>query len=188
MTSTAMTSTATKKSPFDLTGRTALVPGGNQGLGRAFAFGLAEAGATVAISGRSAERNDKVVAEAAADGRRFQPITADITSAADVARMTAEAIGALGHIDILDNNAGTSSPGLMITGPVTIRGRARVLCDDFRSELQSVLVTQKRRSSGHFSTYWLWRRYPISMSQQPGTRSSSAAGWTRATSKASTRA
>jgi NAD(P)-dependent dehydrogenase (short-subunit alcohol dehydrogenase family) len=49
----------TKKSPFDLTGRTALVTGGNQGRGRAFAFGLAEAGATMAIAGRSAGRNDK---------------------------------------------------------------------------------------------------------------------------------
>jgi NAD(P)-dependent dehydrogenase (short-subunit alcohol dehydrogenase family) len=95
------------RSPFDLTGRTALVTGGNQGLGRAFAFGLAEAGATVAISGRSAERNGKVTAEAASAGHTMHPITADITSQADVERMTAEAIAALGHIDILVNNAGT---------------------------------------------------------------------------------
>ena len=72
------------RSPFDLTGRTALVTGGNQGLGRAFAFGLAEAGATVAISGRSAERNEKVVAEAASAGHTMYPITADITDSADV--------------------------------------------------------------------------------------------------------
>ena len=101
----------TKRSPFDLTGRTALVTGGNQGLGRAFAFGLAEAGATVAIAGRSAERNDKVVAEAATEGHTFHPITADITSSADVARMTAEAVAALGQIDILVNNAGTCYHG-----------------------------------------------------------------------------
>src|SRR5258705_10874460 len=87
----------TKRSPFDLTGRTALVTGGNQGLGRAFAFGLAEAGAQVAIAGRSAERNETVVTEAAAEGHRFHPITVDITSAADVDRMTGEAIEALGH-------------------------------------------------------------------------------------------
>ncbi|BBZ60443.1 SDR family NAD(P)-dependent oxidoreductase [Mycolicibacterium monacense] len=97
----------TQKNPFDLTGRTALVTGGNQGLGRAFAFGLAQAGATVAISGRSAERNAKVVEEAAAEGFALHPITADITRQDDVDRMTAEAISALGHLDILVNNAGT---------------------------------------------------------------------------------
>jgi NAD(P)-dependent dehydrogenase (short-subunit alcohol dehydrogenase family) len=48
--------------PFDLTGKTALVTGGNQGLGSAFALGLAAAGAKVAISGRRREAN-----EAAAD-------------------------------------------------------------------------------------------------------------------------
>ncbi|HEY5320594.1 MAG TPA: SDR family NAD(P)-dependent oxidoreductase, partial [Galbitalea sp.] len=51
-------------SPFSLEGKTAIVTGGNQGLGKAFAFGLAGAGAKVAIAGRSAERNAAVVAEA----------------------------------------------------------------------------------------------------------------------------
>jgi NAD(P)-dependent dehydrogenase (short-subunit alcohol dehydrogenase family) len=95
------------KSPFDLTGRTALVTGGNQGLGKAFAFGLAAAGARVAFSGRNAERNEKVVAEAAGAGYEFTAITADITKQSDVERMTAEAIEQLGHLDILVNNAGT---------------------------------------------------------------------------------
>ena len=93
--------------PFDLTGRTAIVTGGNQGLGRAFAFGLAAAGARVAIAGRSAERNEKVLAEAATAGYEFTSITADITRRPDIERMTAEAIDALGHVDILVNNAGT---------------------------------------------------------------------------------
>ncbi len=84
-------------SPFDLTGRTALVTGGNQGLGRAFAFGLAEAGARVAIVGRSAERNARVAAEAADAGHDFVTITADITDGAQVARMTEEAMTALGR-------------------------------------------------------------------------------------------
>ncbi|CCQ15559.1 Short-chain dehydrogenase/reductase SDR [Rhodococcus sp. AW25M09] len=93
--------------PFDLTGRTAIVTGGNQGLGRAFAFGLAAAGARVAIAGRNTERNDSVVAEAAAAGYEFTAITADITRRDDIDRMTAEAVHALGHVDILVNNAGT---------------------------------------------------------------------------------
>ncbi|AOW94055.1 3-oxoacyl-ACP reductase [Rhodococcus sp. WMMA185] len=98
--------TAATRTPFDLTGRTALVTGGNQGLGRAFALGLADAGARVAIAGRNTERNKEVVTEAASKGYEFAPITADVTSRADVDRMTGEAIDALGHIDILVNNAG----------------------------------------------------------------------------------
>lgn len=99
------------RSPFDLAGRTALVTGGNQGLGKAFALGLAQAGARVAFAGRNAERNEKATAEAAAAGHILHPITADITRAGDVDRMTAAAITALGHIDILVNNAGACHHG-----------------------------------------------------------------------------
>jgi NAD(P)-dependent dehydrogenase (short-subunit alcohol dehydrogenase family) len=94
-------------SPFSLQGKTAIVTGGNQGLGKAFAFGLAEAGARVAIVGRSADRNEQVAAEAAAAGHEFVTITADITDDAQVARMTEEALAAFGAIDVLVNNAGT---------------------------------------------------------------------------------
>ncbi|KQR37676.1 3-oxoacyl-ACP reductase [Microbacterium sp. Leaf159] len=98
----------TMTSPFDLTGRTAVVTGGNQGLGKAFAFGLAEAGARVAIVGRSAERNALVADEAAAAGHEFVTIAADITDDAQVSRMTQEALDGLGgRIDVLVNNAGT---------------------------------------------------------------------------------
>ena len=94
-------------SPFSLHGKTVLVTGGNQGLGKAFAFGLAEAGASVAIAGRSAERNAAVVDEAREAGHTFVPITADITDDAQVTEMTATAIDELGGLDILVNNAGT---------------------------------------------------------------------------------
>lgn len=93
--------------PFDLTGRTALVTGGNQGLGKAFARGLAEAGASVVIAARNAERNRTVVDEFAAEGITVNAVTADITDATDIDRMVAETIDVVGRIDILVNNAGT---------------------------------------------------------------------------------
>jgi NAD(P)-dependent dehydrogenase (short-subunit alcohol dehydrogenase family) len=93
-------------SPFNLDGRTALVTGGNQGLGRAFAFGLAEAGASVAIAGRSEDRNSAAAGDAEDAGYQFVTITADITNDAQVQRMTAKALESLGRIDILVNNAG----------------------------------------------------------------------------------
>src|SRR5699024_6875326 len=93
--------------PFDLTGRTALVTGGNQGLGKAFARGLADAGASVVIAARNAERSHAVVEEFAADGLTLFAVTADITDTVDIDRMVTETIDAVGRIDILVNNAGT---------------------------------------------------------------------------------
>jgi NAD(P)-dependent dehydrogenase (short-subunit alcohol dehydrogenase family) len=94
--------------PFSLEGKTALVTGGNQGLGKAFAYGLAQAGARVAIAGRREEVNLAVVAEARAAGFEFVPITADITDDRQVEAMTGQALSAFdGRIDILVNNAGT---------------------------------------------------------------------------------
>ncbi|RZS68416.1 NAD(P)-dependent dehydrogenase (short-subunit alcohol dehydrogenase family) [Agromyces ramosus] len=93
-------------SPFSLEGKTALVTGGNQGLGRAFAFGLAEAGARVAIAGRSEPRNAAIVAEARGAGYEFLAITADITDDEQVTEMMGSAIDGLGRVDVLVNNAG----------------------------------------------------------------------------------
>ncbi|MFI6078743.1 SDR family NAD(P)-dependent oxidoreductase [Actinoplanes sp. NPDC051343] len=92
---------------FGLDGRTALVTGGNQGLGKAFATGLAQAGARVAICGRREDANLAAAAEAAAAGLEFVPITADITDDRQVEAMTQQALNAFdGRIDILVNNAG----------------------------------------------------------------------------------
>lgn len=93
---------------FSLEGLTAVVTGGNQGLGKAFALALAENGARVAIAARNAERNAQMVAEAREAGHEILAITADITDDAQVERMTREAIEGLGgRVDILVNNAGT---------------------------------------------------------------------------------
>ena len=91
---------------FSLGGRTALVTGGNRGLGEAFARGLAEAGASVMIASRDESLNATVVERMTADGLQVQSLVADITDDADVQRMTDETVSRLGSIDILVNNAG----------------------------------------------------------------------------------
>jgi NAD(P)-dependent dehydrogenase (short-subunit alcohol dehydrogenase family) len=95
-------------SPFSLDGRTALVTGGNQGLGRAFARGLADAGARVAICGRREEANRAAAAEAREQaGHDYVTLAADITDDAQLAAMVEEAVSALGgRVDVLVNNAG----------------------------------------------------------------------------------
>jgi NAD(P)-dependent dehydrogenase (short-subunit alcohol dehydrogenase family) len=93
---------------FRLTGRRALITGGNRGLGRAFALALAEAGADVAIAGRDLDRNAAVVAEIEARGRRGLAVEADITAPDDVRRLVADVTTEFGGIDVLVNNAGVA--------------------------------------------------------------------------------
>ena len=77
---------------FDLNGRVAVVTGGNRGIGRAMAVGLAEAGAAVLVAGRDAEKCAGAVAELEALGARAAPFIGDVTDA-DVLSDLAEAAG-----------------------------------------------------------------------------------------------
>ena len=97
---------------FGLGGRIALVTGGGKGLGKSMAVALAEAGADVALAGRTLATCQEAAAEiAAATGRRVKAFTVDVTRSADVTRMTAEVAEGLGPIDILVNNAGNNIRG-----------------------------------------------------------------------------
>ena len=90
-----------------LTNKTALVTGASRGIGKAIALSLAEAGADVAVNYRA--RGDEAQAVAAAIralGRRSVALGADVSDAAQVARMVAAVESTLGPVDILVNNAG----------------------------------------------------------------------------------
>lgn len=90
--------------PFDLTDRRALVTGANTGIGQAIAVALAQAGADVAVAGRSDA--GETLAAVAATGRKGVGIAADLSSIEPAGRVIAETVTALGGIDILVNNAG----------------------------------------------------------------------------------
>jgi 2-deoxy-D-gluconate 3-dehydrogenase len=91
---------------FDLSGRVALVTGGNGGIGRSIALGFAEAGASVAILGRNAEKNKKVLVELGSRGARGIAIQADIADDAQIEPAIARVEKELGAVGILVNNAG----------------------------------------------------------------------------------
>jgi NAD(P)-dependent dehydrogenase (short-subunit alcohol dehydrogenase family) len=93
---------------IDLVGRTALVTGGNRGLGEAMALALAGAGASVALVARDATRLHKVKAAIAESGGRAEFFTADVTNEQQVAMICEAVKEAFGPVDILINSAGTN--------------------------------------------------------------------------------
>jgi 2-deoxy-D-gluconate 3-dehydrogenase len=93
------------RSLFDLSGKTALVTGGNRGLGQAIAIGLAEAGADVAVACRSGQA-DETLAAIGERGRRGLALAADLSDVAVAAPLVERAAVELGRLDILVNNAG----------------------------------------------------------------------------------
>jgi 2-deoxy-D-gluconate 3-dehydrogenase len=92
--------------PFDLAGKTALVTGGNGGIGLGMAKGLAQAGAAIAIAGRDEKKNADAVRELKALGVHAFPLKVDLNDAKACRAMVDEAAGKLGRLDILVNNAG----------------------------------------------------------------------------------
>ncbi|HEY4202603.1 MAG TPA: 2-dehydro-3-deoxy-D-gluconate 5-dehydrogenase KduD [Devosiaceae bacterium] len=94
-------------SPFDLSGRCALVTGANTGIGQAICVGLAQAGAEIVGAGRSSMA--ETAALVAAMGGRFTPITVDLSDIAAARVLIARTTELVRRPDILVNNAGTIS-------------------------------------------------------------------------------
>ncbi|MFJ6544195.1 SDR family oxidoreductase [Streptomyces sp. NPDC091385] len=89
---------------FDIGGRTALVTGSSRGIGLALARGLAEAGCTVVLNGRDADRLARAAAELPGD--RVHAAVFDVTDGPSVAAGIADVEERVGPLDIVVNNAG----------------------------------------------------------------------------------
>ncbi len=89
--------------PFDLKGKTALVTGGNGGIGLGMAQGLAAAGATVAIAGRDEKKNASALKSL---NKNCFSLTGDLADEKQTRALVDEAAAKLGRLDILVNNAG----------------------------------------------------------------------------------
>jgi NAD(P)-dependent dehydrogenase (short-subunit alcohol dehydrogenase family) len=91
---------------FDLSGHVAVVTGANSGIGRGIAHGLADAGADVAIWGRTAERNAEAREELSRHGTRIVDVVCDVSDPSAVSEAFARTLEELGRIDSCFANAG----------------------------------------------------------------------------------
>ena len=94
---------------FRLDGKVAIVTGASSGLGAAFAVGLAEAGADVAVCARRVQRLEETAARVRELGRRCLAVPADVAQPEDCTRVVEETVRELGRVDVLVNNAGVGT-------------------------------------------------------------------------------
>ena len=94
---------------FDLSGRVAVVTGGNGGIGRSLALGCASAGASVAIVGRNEEKNQNVLGELQEIGNPAMALRFDLSQRDQLEPALDEIERQLGPVEILINNAGIVS-------------------------------------------------------------------------------
>ena len=99
----------TRPMNFNLSGKAALVTGGSRGIGRAVALTLAEQGMDIAICGRDRESLEATSQQISALGSTCYPIQADVSKVADIENLVDTALQYTGGIDVLVNNAVTST-------------------------------------------------------------------------------
>jgi 2-dehydro-3-deoxy-D-gluconate 5-dehydrogenase len=93
---------------FDLTGKVAVVTGGNGGIGLGMAEGIAQAGASVVVAGRNAKKNAEAIGKLKSYGAKAIATVVDVTDEAQCKDLMQQAASQFGRLDILINNAGTN--------------------------------------------------------------------------------
>ena len=115
---------------MNLKDKVAFITGGSQGIGRACALVLAEAGADIVVGSRSLEKLNGVVAEIEEMGRRALAVKLDVSNGVEVHAAFETAMQHFGKIDILVNNAGITKDMLLL----------RMKKEDWESVLQTNLT------------------------------------------------
>ena len=93
---------------FDLSGKVAIVTGGDGGIGLGMARGLARAGASLVVAARNTEKSALAISELQALGVQAIAIETDVSSEGSIAALMEQAVAHFGRLDVLVNNAGTN--------------------------------------------------------------------------------
>ena len=134
--------------PLSLAGRTAVVIGGTSGIGRALAYGLADAGADVIATSRRQEMVDATAGEIEARGRKSLRVTSDVSDRESLERLLAASVDAFGKVDIMVNCAGR-----------TKRVRTLEMTEGDWKDILETNLTGTLRAAQVFGRHMIDRRY-----------------------------
>ncbi|HET6997296.1 MAG TPA: SDR family oxidoreductase [Solirubrobacterales bacterium] len=133
-------------------GKVILITGASSGIGRATALKVADAGATVLLVARSAEKLEETRDEIAAAGGSAHIHRCDMSDIEDIERMAEEVLGYHGHVDILVNNAGRSIRRSVALSYDRFHDYERTIQLNYLGALRLILAllpTMRARKSGH---------------------------------------
>ncbi len=134
---------------FSLQDKVALVTGASQGIGRATALALAEAGAKVAVAARSKEKLAALASEIESAGGKALAVSMDVADAEQVKAGFQQTLSHFGKLDILVNNAGLARDGLALR--MKVEDWEAVLRTNLTGAhfcIQQALATMMRQRSG----------------------------------------
>ena len=120
---------------LDLSGRVAYLPGGYGDIGRALAWGLARAGARVAVSGRDAGKAQAFAATLQAAGHDALGLAMDAHDVASIRRSVDAVAGHFGHLDVLVNCVGMQREQKLMEGDAAASRLSRHLIEKARAEI-----------------------------------------------------
>lgn len=146
--------------PFNLEGKVALITGGANGLGLAFAEAMAVAGADVACADIDTKGLDAAVKKIEKIGVTAKAIVCDVTKEADVKEMIKETVDAFGRLDILFNNAGIAEEDPKLLHEYTTEEWNRILAVDLQGvfycarEALKIMVSQKSGKIINIASVW----------------------------------
>ncbi len=138
------------KNAFDLTGQTAIITGGNRGLGLGIGLAMAQCGADIAILCRDSKKAQEALEELRPYGGKYESFSCDVTDIKDVRRAVSEVYDSFGKVTILVNNAGVSCVSELLDMDENLTDWYNVLNTDLNGTVHMTYEVGKRmRDAGN---------------------------------------